>query len=305
MLGEGLRRNNGFEVLNNGEREKIRNWLNGAEIEVIPTKSGTLKTETLLSMPIDNSIAVTSSPKESLEKFTINFSRMLIESGREGKVVPHIAARHLTSSEHLVKIMDDVQKLNVKKIFSIAGDNSEPSGPFSSSLDFLRGIQEKDISSEGIDIAGYPEGHPKIPTEILNQALLSKQKWAKETGTKMNIVTQICFGSESIINWVEKIRGLGVELPVVVGVPGRISIVKLADLAKDLGIGGFAEFFSKNFGYASDLAKAALANYEPNQLLIDLSKKTSDKHKVEGIRIFTMYNIVPSMDWLEGAKSSL
>jgi methylenetetrahydrofolate reductase (NADPH) len=121
----------------------------------------------------------------------------------------------------------------------------------------------------------------------------------------MNIVTQICFGSESIINWVEKIRGLGVELPVVVGVPGRISIVKLADLAKDLGIGGFAEFFSKNFGYASDLAKAALANYEPNQLLIDLSKKTSDKHKVEGIRIFTMYNIVPSMDWLEGAKSSL
>jgi len=303
MSVENPNRHNIFEGLNRANKEKLFNWFDKANFEIIPPEKTIIKLD---KVPMDRKISVISSPTKSIEN-TIQFSQELIEFGRK-LVMPHIAARHFKDSEHVAKVMGRLQELGINQIFSIAGDNDTPSGPFNGSLDFLKEIQKQNIYIDRVNIAGYPEGHPKISKEDLNRSLLEKQDWAKEIGTEMSIITQICFDSRKVVDWIEEIRRLGVTLPVVIGIPVKgISLNDLYRLAERSGVGDSKNIVKSNSGLVFKLVRASIfrKKYDADDFLAGLSRMTSEKHKIEGMHIFTYFKVASTMEWVEKSKDYL
>ncbi len=303
MSAENPHRLNVFESLSSVNKKKLFDWFDKANFEIIPPEKTIIKLDKL---PMDRKISVISSPTKSVEH-TIQFSQGLIESGRK-LVMPHIAARHFKDSDHVIEVMDKLRELGVNQIFSIAGDNDNPSGPFKGSLDFLKEIQKQNIHIDKVNIAGYPEGHPKISKVDLDKNLLEKQAWAKETGTEMSIVTQICFDSRKVADWIERIRGLGVTLPVIIGIPVKgISLHDLYKLAERSGVGDSMNIINQNPGLISKLVRASIfgKNYAADDFLANLNRITSERHKIEGMHIFTYFKINLTMEWIEKSKDSL
>jgi methylenetetrahydrofolate reductase (NADPH) len=255
-------------------------------------------------MPTERKIAVTCRPSNSIEDI-LSFSKSSIDSGRE--VMPHIPARQIKTPQHVAEITKSLQALNVRQIFSIAGDNLEPKGSLRGSLDFLNELRRQNIHFDGINIAGYPEGHPKIEEEVLDDNLLGKQKWAKETETGMNIITQMCFDAAAITRWIERIRTLGIKLPVVVGVPGNVSMLSLGKFAGEFGFGDSYKIFKKDPLFLAQLSFEALKSgrHKPDKLLANLSKITSEEHGIRGIHIYTFNNIDKTREWIDEARSFL
>src|SRR5262249_18564674 len=89
--------------------------------------------------------------------------------------VPHIADRMFASAAALDRFLAPVtQEAGVERILIIAGDRDRPAGDYHSALEVIDGglLQRRGINEIGI--AGYPEGHPRIPQQDLDRALMDK-----------------------------------------------------------------------------------------------------------------------------------
>ena len=152
--------------------------------------------------------------------------------------VPHIAARQFASesaaADFLARLRDEAA---VTRALVIAGDSNARTGPYESSLSLMRTglLQQHGIRSVGI--AGYPEGHRRIGTAALDQALAGKIDYAGREGIDLFIVSQFCFDGEMILDWIERLRARGVALPVRVGVAGPTTVRTLLAYGMRCGIG--------------------------------------------------------------------
>ena len=152
--------------------------------------------------------------------------------------VPHIAARQLANrevaTEYLASLRDEA---DVRRALIIAGDSDAPVGAYDSSAAVLESglLQAHGIRSVGI--AGYPEGHPKIPEATLMVALDRKIDYAAAHGLDLFMVTQFCFDGQAIVDWLGRLRARGAVLPVRVGVAGPATIRTLLSYGMRCGIG--------------------------------------------------------------------
>ena len=135
--------------------------------------------------------------------------------------VPHIAARQLATrgvaTDFLASLRDEA---DVTRALIIAGDSEAQAGAYDSSAALLETglLQAHGIRSVGI--AGYPEGHRRIPEATLMAALDRKIGYAARHGIDLFMVTQFCFDGQAILDWLGRLRARGVVLPVRVGVAG-------------------------------------------------------------------------------------
>jgi methylenetetrahydrofolate reductase (NADPH) len=152
--------------------------------------------------------------------------------------VPHITPRHLASREatedFLARLRDDAQ---VTQALLVAGDAAVPVGPYESSLQLLETglLQQYGIRSVGI--AGYPEGHPRIPEQALMDALLRKIELAARQGVELFLVSQFCFDGQAILDWLARLRARGIALPVRVGIAGPATVRTLLNYGARCGVG--------------------------------------------------------------------
>ena len=151
--------------------------------------------------------------------------------------VPHISARRLTASaarDFLGRLQGEAA---VERVLAIAGDSQAPAGPYDSSLALIESglLQEYGISSIGV--AGYPEGHRKIPNEVIQSSLDGKIAAARRAGTDLFIVSQFCFDGAVIVEWLRALRARGISIPVRVGVAGPATIRALLNYGMRCGIG--------------------------------------------------------------------
>ena len=79
-----------------------------------------------------------------------------------------------------------------------------------------------------IAVAGFPEGNPNISESVLEEALVNKVSFARAAGLQLSMVTQFCFKAEPIVHWLQRVRALGIENPVRVGLAGPAGLVTLA-----------------------------------------------------------------------------
>ncbi len=117
--------------------------------------------------------------------------------------VPHIAVRRLAS---FTQASDFLQRAageaDVNAAMIIGGDPDYPAGPFPDSYDLLAsGLVERHGLRE-VAFAGYPEGHPRIASRTLDEALRAKVASARGRGLEVSLVTQFGFEAEPILRWI-------------------------------------------------------------------------------------------------------
>ena len=141
-------------------------------------------------------------------------------------------------------------------------------------------------------MGGYPEGHPLIPEQDLLDALLRKQAFAS------HVVTQMCFDADALAGWVRSIRRAGVELPVVVGLPGVVERRKLAEISLQTGVGASLRYLRKNRRQLTALLRGR--HYDPTGLARAVAGRLEEAGlAAAGAHLFTFNQLGPTSAWVQ------
>jgi methylenetetrahydrofolate reductase (NADPH) len=238
-----------LEALGQATRRLMENF----SVEVTPReaeKQDTLREALRPGAPV----YITYLPDSDLND-TISAARRIADIGL--RPVPHLPARGFESERQLDDALNRLTgDARVTEVLVIAGSVKRQLGPFSSSTDLLRTglVQRYGITTVGV--AGHPEGNPDIDAAALAQAIADKNAFAKETGLRMQLVTQFSFAPEPIVAWERALREGGNELPVHVGVPGVASAATLLKFGIACGVGASLAVVRKQAGNVLKLASA-------------------------------------------------
>lgn len=157
------------------------------------------------------------------------------ESGLEP--VPHLSARRVESRQELEAFLARAATAaQVRKVLLIGGDEAQPLGPFADAAALLReGLLEGNGIRE-IGIAGYPEGHPRIPAAVLERAFQEKLALAGARGLGAFIVTQFSFAPARVVEYCTGLSRRAPGVPLYVGLVGPTSAATLLRFAQRCGV---------------------------------------------------------------------
>jgi methylenetetrahydrofolate reductase (NADPH) len=203
-------------------------------------------------------------------------------------VTVHIAARMVRDSDHLGELLAGLADAGVDDLFLIGGDIEDAVGEFASAVDLLPVVVERAQRPGMIGIAGYPEGHPRISVEDLDRALRDKSRLADY------VVTQMCFDPEALHTWIVRQREQGMQLPVVIGMPGKVARRKLLTMSARIGVGPSIDFLRKQKGLRRLLSRRSTADrlYDAIAPLLDDPDLT-----VAGVQYFTFNELLQTWEW--------
>jgi methylenetetrahydrofolate reductase (NADPH) len=280
MAQQSLSRSDGADAL-----------LRDARFELMPFDSFD---DELTYLPDGATIAITTSPQLGIER-TVERAEQAAADGYEP--VPHIAARYVRDGDHLEEIARRLTEAGVTEIFVPGGDREEPVGEFESAYQLLVALDETEYSFEEVGITGYPEGHEFLDEETLRTEMDKKAPYATF------IVTQLCYNPEAVIEWIEKIRGRGIDLPVEVGIPGVMKYSRLLQISRKVGVGDSVKFLRKTTGVVDFVRQivGSRGTYKPDELVDGLGPYADDEeYRISGIHIYTFNQTKDTEDWRRG-----
>jgi methylenetetrahydrofolate reductase (NADPH) len=280
MAQQSLSRSDGADAL-----------LRDARFELMPFDSFD---DELTYLPDGATIAITTSPQLGIER-TVERAEQAAADGYEP--VPHIAARYVEDTDHLEEIARRLTEAGVTEIFVPGGDREEPVGEFESAYQLLVALDETEYSFEEVGITGYPEGHEFLDEETLRTEMDKKAPYATF------IVTQLCYNPDAVIEWIEKIRGRGIDLPVEVGIPGVMKYSRLLQISRKVGVGDSVKFLRKTTGVVDFVRQivGSRGTYKPDELVDGLGPYADDEeYRISGIHIYTFNQTTDTEDWRRG-----
>ena len=182
--------------------------------------------------------------------------------------VPHLAARSFAGRDELD---DAVSRLvtwaGVRRVLAVGGDNECAEGAFGASIDLIEsGVLQRNGIGE-VSIAGYPDGHARFSQDTLMQALAAKIEAAELTGLRASIVTQFSFEPGAILQWVRRLRDLGIDNPVRIGMAGPADHGTLLRTARRCGVPASALALARQGG----LTKRLLGVGAPDRIVRTLA----------------------------------
>lgn len=266
----------------------LAGMMDQAYLEVIPTKT---IVDRLVHLPQHSYLSITCSPATGVGPTLdmVDKLRALPEE-RQLKLVPHIAARVVRDKEHLREILARLDEAEVESVFVPGGDAVKPAGDYDCSLDLLRDIADIGHKFEDVGVAAHPEGHPLVGDQELLQLLIEKQQYANY------LVTQMCFDSDVMINWLRTIRRAGVTLPAWLGLPGVAEIPKLISLSLKIGVGQSVNVLRKQKGLVRKMISAK--PYRPDDLVAGLVPYLDDPVlDIPGFHLFSFNNVEKTERW--------
>nr|WP_256308640.1 methylenetetrahydrofolate reductase [Halobellus litoreus] len=245
----------------------------------------------LSELPAGATVAITTSPQLGIDR-TVEKCEEAAEAGYE--VVPHIAARYIEGPEELEEIARRLTEAGITDIFVPGGDKEEAVGEFESAYDLLVALDELEYEFDEVGITGYPEGHDFISDEELAEAMEKKAPYATY------IVTQLCYDSDTILEWIEDIRARGIDLPVEVGIPGVMKYEKLINISRKVGVGDSVKFLRKTTGIVGFIKQfiGSRGRYKPDDLIEGLAPYVDDEtYKLQGLHIYTFNQTSDLESW--------
>jgi methylenetetrahydrofolate reductase (NADPH) len=210
--------------------------------------------------------------------------------------VPHVTARNVLS---FVQLGDFLARLageaGVARALVIGGDLDRPAGPYPSSLELLQTGLFEEHGVRRVGLACYPEAHPRIGAEALEQALLAKLDLAHKAGLDAWLVSQFCFEAAPILHLLERLRALGIEEPVRIGLAGPADRRTLWKYALHCGIGNSI----RALGSRTDAVANLLVRRAPDDILRALAaaQRQDPGLGIEGIHTFTFGGIASAASW--------
>ena len=217
--------------------------------------------------------------------------------------VPHIGARHVETAVQLQELAARLAgEGGVGSILIIGGDRAKPAGPYDSTLAVMQTEVFQKAGIFRIAVAGFPEGNPHIPDNVLEEALAAKVKYARGAGLQLSLVTQFCFKSEPIADWLRRIRARGIDVPVRVGLAGPARLMTLARYALRCGIGNSFHVLREN----SSLARL-LIEKGPEPIIRGIASADGGcapqlPPGVTGLHFFVFGGFNKTVDWINAHR---
>lgn len=272
--------------------ESVPSQLDAFRYEVLPFGKVEEEAAGLLT---PRTLTVTCSPKHGPNR-TVEVAGRLRALGHV--VIGHIAARMVRGPEHLHELLSAMAAAGIDDAFVVGGDASDPAGPYDSALELVQAIRGHDLAPRTIGVTAYPEGHPFIPEEVLEQDLLHKD------GLADYMATQMCFDARVIVGWLERTRAAGVHLPAYLGVPGLVDSRRLLEISARVGVGTSISYIRKQHGILSLLHRRRKAS---ERLISALVPQIGGDLGVAGIHFFTFNRLIETArfaDPWEGAQAA-
>ena len=215
--------------------------------------------------------------------------------------VPHIAARNYPDRTALADVLGQMQRgAGMQRVLVIAGDRDRSAGPF---VDALSVIESGLLQANGvreIGIGGYPEGHPRIPTDQLERAFAAKLAAARRAGLRVHAVTQFSFDAEAVLAWLRKLRADGFDGPVRIGIAGPASITTLLKYAQRCGVRATARGMMRSAG----VALQALGRATPDDIVAEIAEGLAAENLGEvKPHLYSFGGVAATAKWAKGAES--
>ena len=160
--------------------------------------------------------------------------------GRIKKEIGLESMAHLTcvghSSDEILKVLKSIKEQNVDNVLALRGDPpvgennfTKPDNGFGYAVELVQFAREH--FSFCIGVAGYPEGHPESMN--LKEDLLHLKK--KVLAGASFIVTQLFFDNKFYFDFVDNLRAIGVDVPVIPGIMPILNLKQIRRFTKMCG----------------------------------------------------------------------
>ena len=288
--------NNRINMSLNQKQINIKNLLNNFSIETTPNvydKYGDFSE----FVPLKNSIYVTFLPDEKSQR-VIETSKKLKNEGYD--VIPHLPARTIKNTTDLEKYIGDLsEKAGCNKILVIGGGGNQK-GNISSSMDVLKTELLSKYNFTEVGLAGHPEGNPDISEKDIENAIIEKNNFSRNSDLKLYLATQFFFEAQSLIKWEKKLDLLNNNLEIHAGIPGPATLKTLVGYARSCGITNSIRFLSKQ---AMNITKLATTR-TPDKLISDLAdyKALNSSTKLTKLHFYAFGGIKKTSDWLKSVS---
>jgi methylenetetrahydrofolate reductase (NADPH) len=255
-----------------------------ARYEVLPTPSA--EDSVLTYLPRERVVTVTASPTKGLAA-TLDLAERL--AGHGYPVVPHLAARMVHGRRELAEICERLTGKGITRVF-VPGGDAEPDDTYDDALGLLEDLAELGRPFSHVGITGYPESHPTITDDLTVQSMWDKRRYAT------HVVSNLTFDPASIRVWLQRMRGRGITMPLLLGLPGPVERTKLLAMATKIGVGESTRFLVKHKGTLARLA--APGGYTGERFLEQCAPALATPGAgVEGLHVFTFNQIAETEAW--------
>lgn len=246
-------------------------------------------------LPAGATVSVTASPARGLEA-TVELAAAM--EARGFRAIPHLSARSVRDRAHLRELLARLADLGIDRAFVVGGDAAEP-GEFLDGLSLLRAMAELGNGPRHVGVPCYPQGHPKIPDDVLLTALRDKAPFAEY------MTTQLCFDSRAIGSFIAARRSEGITLGVKIGVAGVAEIPKLLSISARIGVKDSGRFLAKNARFVGQLLTSG-GFYRPTGLLEQLAPVLVDPvADVVGLHLYTFNQVESTEAWRREYRAGL
>ena len=214
--------------------------------------------------------------------------------------VPHIAVRRLASFTQASDFLHRATaEAGVRRAMIIGGDPDHPVGPFPDAYDLLASGLLEGHGLREIAFAGYPEGHPRIASRTLDEALRAKVALARRQGLDVSLVTQFGFDAAPILRWIAALRAQDIVCPVLVGIAGPATVATLAKFAVRCGIGASLRALARGHtAFARILTEAG-----PDALIGALVAEEELDSTIDGLHVFTFGGVRRTAEWIRATAA--
>jgi methylenetetrahydrofolate reductase (NADPH) len=276
-----------------GVQARLSELLIGGSFELLPREMHRAG-EIAALLPKDTCVYIPSLPGLPLAR-TLEAVKAIRGAGLDP--VPHVSARRiLDRNEFQGFLKQAVTQYAVHRVLLLGGDEPKPKGPFADSLQILESGLLKDSGIKEIGVAGYPEGHPRIPAADLSSSFQRKLRLTAEQGLGMYVVTQFSFAPKRVVDYCAQLARTAPEVSIYVGVAGPTDPVALARYAQRCGVSASLRAL-KNLG--SGIAQL-VTHSDPRDQLVALARYSLQREpsNVAGVHIYSFGGAVRTATWI-------
>ncbi|MBU3030987.1 methylenetetrahydrofolate reductase [Paracoccus marinaquae] len=274
-------------------------FLQGASIEVMPRTAAGVS-DFRQHLPAGTLVFVAHIDGTSPAEMQATVARL----AREGlRPVPHVPARLVPDRAALADWVSAYRDGGAEGALLLGGGLSAPRGEFRDSMQLLETGLFGDFRQ--LFIAGHPEGNRDIDpdggeAEVM-RALRWKADFAARTDARMQIVTQFAFEAQPVIDWANRLRASGIDMPIRIGVAGPAKLQTMLKFAIMCGVGPSLRVLQRR---ARDVTKL-LVPYEPKEFVTALAhaKAADPDFPIAAAHIFPLGGIPASTGWLAGNRA--
>jgi methylenetetrahydrofolate reductase (NADPH) len=211
--------------------------------------------------------------------------------------VPHVSARRVLDRQEFAGFLKEaVARHAVHRVLLLGGDEPRPKGPFADSLQVLESGLLADSGIREIGVAGYPEGHPRISSGLLEEAFHKKLRLTREQGLGLYVVTQFSFAPNRVVEYCAGLARTAPEVSIYAGIAGPTDPVALARYAQRCGVSVSLRAL-RTLG--SGIARL-VTNSDPREQLTALARYSLSRQpsNLVGAHLYSFGGAVRTASWM-------